>query len=67
MNVKKLRNNPFQHFVGIEVISLGNGNSILQLELREHHYLLEHGLLEANVGATDYDVNEPTMGIGGGS
>ena len=42
-------------------------NQPISIELREHHYLLEHGLLEANVGATDYDVNEPTMGIGGGS
>ena len=42
-------------------------NQPISIELREHHYLLEHGLLEANVGATDYDINEPTMGIGGGS
>ena len=26
-----------------------------------------HGFLEANVGASDFDVNEPTMGVGGGS
>ena len=35
MNVKKLRNNPFQHFVGIEVLKLGGGKSVLQLELKE--------------------------------
>ena len=28
---------------------------------------IKHGLMEANVGAADYDTNEPTMGIGGGS
>ena len=40
MNVKKLRNNPFQHFVGIEVLQLGGGKSVLQLELKDHHFNL---------------------------
>ena len=39
MNMKKLRNNPFQHFVGIEVLKLGGGKSVLQLELKEHHLI----------------------------
>ena len=55
MNVKKLRNNPFQHFVGIEVISLGNGNSILQLELQDHHFNL-YGIPHGGVHATLLDI-----------
>ena len=52
MNVKNLRNNPFQHYVGIEVISLGNGSSILQLELKDHHfnlYRIPHGGVHATL------------------
>ena len=55
MNFKKLRNNPFQHFVGIEVISFGNGNSILQLELKEHHFNL-YGIPHGGVHATLLDI-----------
>ena len=37
----------------------------ISIEFVENHYLLEHGQIAANVGASDFDVNEPTMGVGG--
>ena len=52
MNVKNLRNNPFQHFVGIEVLKLGGGKSVLQLELKDHHfnlYAIPHGGVHATL------------------
>ena len=55
MNVKNLRNNPFQHYVGIEVISLGNGSSVLQLELKDHHFNL-YGIPHGGVHATLLDI-----------
>ena len=55
MNVKKLRNNPFQHFVGIEVLKLGDGKSVLQLELKEHHFNL-YGIPHGGVHATLLDI-----------
>ena len=55
MNVKKLRNNPFQHFVGIEVLKLGEGKSVLQLELKEHHFNL-YGIPHGGVHATLLDI-----------
>ena len=55
MNVKKLRNNPFQHFVGIEVLKLGEGKSILQLELKDHHFNL-YGIPHGGVHATLLDI-----------
>ena len=55
MNVKKLRNNPFQHFVGIEVIQLGDGKSVLHLELKEHHFNL-YGIPHGGVHATLLDI-----------
>jgi uncharacterized protein (TIGR00369 family) len=58
MSLKKLRNNPFQHFVGIEVIKLGYGESILQLELKDHHLNL-YGIPHGGVHATLLDI---TMG-----
>ena len=58
MSLKKLRNNPFQHFVGIEVIKLGNGKSLLQLELKDHHLNL-YGIPHGGVHATLLDI---TMG-----
>jgi len=58
MSLKKLRNNPFQHFVGIEVIKLGNGKSLLQLELNDHHLNL-YGIPHGGVHATLLDI---TMG-----
>ena len=58
MSLKKLRNNPFQHFVGIEIIKLGKGKSILQLELKNHHLNL-YGIPHGGVHATLLDI---TMG-----
>ena len=55
MNMKKLRNNPFQHFVGIEVLKLGGGKSVLQLELKEHHFNL-YGIPHGGVHATLLDI-----------
>ena len=55
MNVKKLRNNPFQHFVGIEVLKLGGGESVLQLELKDHHFNL-YGIPHGGVYATLLDI-----------
>ena len=59
MNVKNLRNNPFQHYVGIEVISLGNGSSVLQLELKNHHFNL-YGIPHGGVHATLLDISMGT-------
>ena len=59
MNLKNLRNNPFQHYVGIEVISLGNGSSILQLELKDHHFNL-YGIPHGGVHATLLDISMGT-------
>ena len=55
MDVKKLRNNPFQNFVGIEVLKLGEGKSVLQLELKEHHFNL-YGIPHGGVHATLLDI-----------
>ena len=55
MNVKKLRNNPFQHFVGIEVLKLGGGKSVLKLELKDHHFNL-YGIPHGGVHATLLDI-----------
>ena len=55
MSVKKLRNNPFQHFVGIEIIKLGDGKSVLQLELKDHHFNL-YGIPHGGVHATLLDI-----------
>ena len=59
MNVKNLRNNPFQHYVGIEIIKLGNGSSILQLELKDHHFNL-YGIPHGGVHATLLDISMGT-------
>ena len=53
--MKKLRNNPFQHFVGIKVLKLGGGKSVLQLELKEHHFNL-YGIPHGGVHATLLDI-----------
>ena len=42
-------------------------NKPISIEVGDSTIIAEHGLIEANVGAADYDTNEPTMGIGGGS
>ena len=55
MALKKLRNNPFQHFVGIEIIELGGGKSVLQLELKDHHFNL-YGIPHGGVHATLLDI-----------
>ena len=55
MSIKKLRNNPFQHFVGIEIIKLGDGKSCLQLELKDHHFNL-YGIPHGGVHATLLDI-----------
>ena len=55
MSLKKLRNNPFQHFVGIEIIKLGSGKSVLKLELRDHHFNL-YGIPHGGVHATLLDI-----------
>ena len=55
MSIKKLRNNPFQHFVGIEIIKLGDGKSVLQLELKDHHLNL-YGIPHGGVHATLLDI-----------
>ena len=55
MSQKKLRNNPFQHFVGIEVIQLGDGKSVLHLELKDHHFNL-YGIPHGGVHATLLDI-----------
>ena len=55
MDVKKLRNNPFQHYVGITVLHLGGGKSLLQLELEKHHFNL-YGIPHGGVHATLLDI-----------
>ena len=55
MNVKKLRSNPFQHYVGIKVLQLGGGKSVLQLELEDHHFNL-YGIPHGGVYATLLDI-----------
>ena len=55
MNVKKLRITAFQHFVGIEVLILVGGKSVLPLELKEHHFNL-YGLPHGGVHATLLDI-----------
>ena len=55
MDVKKLRNNPFQHYVGIKILQLGGGKSVLQLELKQHHFNL-YGIPHGGVHATLLDI-----------
>ena len=42
-------------------------NQPISIDLGDSATLAEHGLLEANVGAADFDVNETTMGGGAGA
>jgi flagellin len=42
-------------------------NQPISIDLGDSATLAEHGFLEANVGAADYDVNSPTMGGGAGA
>ena len=42
-------------------------NQPISIELGDSSTVAEHGFLEANVGAADFDVNEATMGGGAGA
>jgi flagellin len=42
-------------------------NRPISIALGDSHTPVEHGLLEANVGAADFQVNAPTMGVTSGS
>jgi flagellin len=42
-------------------------NSPISIELGDTHAVAEHGFLEANVGAADFQVNGATMGTGAGN
>ena len=42
-------------------------NQPISIQLGDSHTVAEHGFLEANVGAADFDVNGTTMGGGAGS
>jgi flagellin len=42
-------------------------NNPISIELGDTHTVVEHGFLEANVGAADFQVNGATMGTGAGS
>ena len=42
-------------------------NKPISVELGDSHTVAEHGLLEANVGAADFQVNAATLGVSGGS
>ena len=42
-------------------------NTPIQIELGDSATVGEHGFLEQNVGAADYQVNAPTLSAGGGS
>ena len=42
-------------------------NQPISIELGSGHNVAAHGFLEANVGAADFDVNDPTMSAGGGA
>ena len=39
----------------------------ISIELGEGSAFIEHGLIEANVGAADFQVNAPSLGVGSGS
>ena len=43
------------------------GNQPISIELGDSSTVAEHGFLEANVGAADFDVNDATMGGGAGA
>ena len=42
-------------------------NQPISIELGDSAAVAEHGLLEANVGAADFEVNAPTLGVSAGS
>ena len=42
-------------------------NSPIKIDLGQNTNVASHGLLEANVGAADFDVNDPTLSAAGGT
>jgi len=49
-------------------IRLDAANNVpIQIALGDSSTVAEHGFLEMNAGAADYEVNSPTLGAGGGS
>ena len=50
---------------GIRLDSIAN--QPISIELGDSAVVAEHGFLEANVGAADYEVNEATLGVASGS
>lgn len=42
-------------------------NSPISIELSDGHTVAEHGFLEANVGASDFQINAPSMGVASGN
>ena len=43
------------------------GNQPISVQLGDSSTVAEHGFLEANVGAADYEVNAATLGVSAGS
>ncbi len=44
-----------------------NNNQPISIELGDSHAVAEHGFLEMNVGAADFEVNVPSLGVASGS
>ena len=42
-------------------------NQPISIELGDSANVISHGFLEANVGAADFEVNNPTLGVAAGS
>ncbi len=57
------------HYAGIKLDSLNN--TPIKIDLGQGtsaaNHAIRHGFLEANVGAADFDVSEPTLGVSSGS
>jgi flagellin len=57
------------HYAGIKLDSVNN--SPIKIDLGQNtsaaNHEANHGFLESNVGAADFDVNEPTLSASGGS
>ena len=53
------------YYGGIRLDS--TSNEPISVKLGDSAAVAEHGLLEANVGAADYEVNEATLGVSAGS
>lgn len=52
------------YYAGIRLDS--SENQPISIELGQSATVAEHGLLEQNVGAADFEVNAPTFGVGSG-